>query len=94
MFLCSRAVCLQASLFFLGLKIEGIFRLSGAASEVSRLEQELNRPPHYGTDVDLSAFDIHAITSVVKAYLRKLPEPVVPRDLHGHFLHIAGKILV
>lgn len=73
----------------LGLHIEGIFRLSGAASEVHHLERALssNQPV---TDLNLAQYDIHAITGVVKKYLRRLPVPVIPYAYHDTFLQIAG----
>ncbi|KAL0080106.1 Rho GTPase activation protein [Phycomyces blakesleeanus] len=72
-----------------GLLVEGIFRLSGAASEVDSLELEFDRPPTYGKYLDLTHYDIHAITGVVKKYLRSLPNPVIPSAYHSRFLHYA-----
>lgn len=72
--------------------IEGLFRLSGAASDVRQLANEFDRPPYYGKHLDLSTYDIHTITGVVKKYLRALPEPVIPRHLHSRFLQTASSL--
>ncbi|KAL0085995.1 Rho GTPase activation protein [Phycomyces blakesleeanus] len=69
-----------------GLYFEGIFRLSGAASEVSRLQDAFDQPPTYGKYLDLTNYDIHSITSVVKKYLRNLPDSVIPMAVHEQFL--------
>lgn len=72
--------------------IEGLFRLSGAASDVRQLANEFDRPPYFGKHLDLSTYDIHTITGVVKKYLRALPEPVIPRHFHPRFLQIATSL--
>ncbi|KAI8372772.1 Rho GTPase activation protein [Radiomyces spectabilis] len=69
-----------------GLRTEGIFRLSGAASEVNQLQRDFDRPPTYGKYLDLTHHDIHAITGVVKKFLRNLPESVIPSAYHDRFL--------
>jgi hypothetical protein len=74
-----------------GLTIQGIFRLSGAAAEVDVLQREFDKPPSYGKYLDLSNYDIHAITGVLKKYLRSLPQPVIPRPYHDRFLMLVGK---
>ncbi|KAI9255662.1 Rho GTPase activation protein [Phascolomyces articulosus] len=69
-----------------GLRVEGLFRLSGAASDVRQLSQEFDM----GNSIDLSTYDIHAITGVVKKYLRSLPDPVIPHAYHNAFLRAAS----
>jgi hypothetical protein len=73
-----------------GLTIQGIFRLSGAAAEVDELQREFNKPPSYGKYLDLSKYDIHAITGVLKRYLRSLPQPVIPHPYHERYLMLLG----
>ena len=68
-----------------GLRVEGLFRLSGAASDVRQLSHEFDM----GNPIDLSTYDIHAITGVVKKYLRSLPNPVIPHAYHNAFLRTA-----
>ncbi|KAI7900972.1 Rho GTPase activation protein [Cokeromyces recurvatus] len=71
-----------------GLLIEGIFRLSGAAPEIDKLSLDFDKPPTYGKYLDLKNNDIHAITGVVKRYLRQLPEPVIPTSFHDNFIQL------
>lgn len=73
-----------------GLCVEGIFRLSGAASEVEQLQQEFDKPPTFGRYLDLSPYDIHAVAGVMKKYLRSLPEAVIPKALQDQFLDATG----
>ncbi|KAI8149601.1 Rho GTPase activation protein, partial [Fennellomyces sp. T-0311] len=57
-----------------------------AASDVRHLGRELDM----GNQIDLASFDIHAITGVVKKYLRSLPDPVIPHAFHSPFLSAAS----
>lgn len=75
-----------------GLFTEGIFRLSGAAPDVEQLQYDFDRPPTYGKYLDLKDKDIHAITGVVKKYLRQLPDPPIPVSSHERFIQFFGKI--
>lgn len=69
--------------------MEGIFRLSGATSEVISLENKINMSsPDQRKLIDLSDYDIHTLSSLVKKYLRELPEPVIPNSFHEQFQHI------
>jgi hypothetical protein len=69
-----------------GLNIEGIFRLSGSTSEVTWLENKINSSsPEDRKSIDTSIVDIHTLTSLVKKYLRELPEPVIPNAFHDKF---------
>ncbi|CAO3692672.1 unnamed protein product [Rhizopus stolonifer] len=69
-----------------GLLTEGIFRLSGSAPEIEQLCFDFDRPPTYGKYLDLKDKDIHAIASVVKKYLRQLPDPPIPILSHDKFI--------
>ncbi|CEP08294.1 hypothetical protein [Parasitella parasitica] len=71
-----------------GLCAEGIFRLSGSTSEVEDLHSSFDTPPTYGKYLDLEHNDIHAITGVVKKYLRHLPDPAIPTAVHDQFIQL------
>uniref|UniRef100_H2ZPS7 Rho-GAP domain-containing protein n=1 Tax=Ciona savignyi TaxID=51511 RepID=H2ZPS7_CIOSA len=60
-----------------GLSEEGLFRLPGHANEVKELQDSYDmgdRPVFPGTT------DVHTVASLLKGYLRELPEPVIPFD--------------
>ncbi|KAI9473572.1 MAG: Rho GTPase activation protein [Benjaminiella poitrasii] len=70
-----------------GLMTEGIFRLSGSVPEVDSLERIINScTPTERKLIDVSQYDIHALSSLVKRYLSKLPEPVIPVTFHEAIL--------
>ena len=65
---------------------EGIFRLSGSNLTIKALKDRFNQEG----DVDFLAedvyYDVHAIASLLKMYLRELPSSVLgPRELHMQF---------
>ncbi|EPY88458.1 myosin IXB isoform 2-like protein [Camelus ferus] len=66
-----------------GLYTEGLYRKSGAANRTRELRQALQTDP---TAVKLENFPIHAITGVLKQWLRELPEPLMTFAQYGDFL--------
>ncbi|KAI0066242.1 RhoGAP-domain-containing protein [Artomyces pyxidatus] len=69
-----------------GVEEEGLFRISGRASHVARLRSEFDT----GADWDMlecapGDLDPHAVSSVFKAYLRELPEPILTHALNPFF---------
>ncbi|KAJ8254349.1 hypothetical protein COCON_G00209610 [Conger conger] len=71
-----------------GLKEEGLFRLTAAASVVRRLKCCLDNG-----DIDHSEFscDPHAVAGALKSYLRELPEPLMTFELYNDWLKAAGE---
>ncbi|WFD24426.1 hypothetical protein MEQU1_003126 [Malassezia equina] len=62
---------------------EGIYRISGRSSHSSKLRALWEVP---GTDLNMADIgpadlDVHAVCSVLKMYLRELPEPLVPYEI-------------
>ncbi|PNS20558.1 hypothetical protein CAC42_6008 [Sphaceloma murrayae] len=74
---------------------EGIFRMSGSNLVIRGLKERFNTEG----DVHLLApgeqmYDIHAVASLLKLYLRELPSTILTRDLHLDFaacLELDGK---
>lgn len=70
---------------------EGIFRLSGSNVVVKALKERFNTEG----DVDFLAgdhyYDVHAVASLFKQYLRELPTTVLTRELHLDFLRVLGE---
>ncbi|KAK3559611.1 hypothetical protein QTP86_013555, partial [Hemibagrus guttatus] len=70
-----------------GLREEGLFRLTAAASVVKKLKSSLNAGM-----VDQAEFstDPHAVAGALKSYLRELPEPLMTFELYNEWFEAAG----
>lgn len=83
-----------------GLDMEGIYRISGGNSAISAIENAFaNFPQDQSTDekqiLKLDSVidgDINAVTSALKRYLRKLPDPIIPYHLYDLFIKICSTI--
>ncbi|GAA5856182.1 hypothetical protein JCM8547_000808 [Rhodosporidiobolus lusitaniae] len=64
-----------------GSKVPGLMQLQGEPGRVAKLIQIYDTPPDYGEHHDLSIESIHNVTSLLKRYLRDLPEPVLDQRL-------------
>ncbi|KAE8394893.1 hypothetical protein BDV23DRAFT_126874 [Aspergillus alliaceus] len=64
-----------------GMDMEGIYRKSGASSAIQTIRDGFERQPQ---DYDISDpdLDIHAVTSALKQYFRKLPNPLITFDVY------------
>ncbi|KAF5393202.1 hypothetical protein D9757_000536 [Collybiopsis confluens] len=77
--------CAQHLLLW-GVGEEGLFRLSGRPSHVSKLRQEFDTGADYNLqECSLGELDPHAVASVFKAFLRELPEPLLTHALLPYF---------
>lgn len=70
---------------------EGIFRLSGSSVVIKGLRDRFNNEGDFDFLADDTYYDVHAVASLLKLYLRELPASVLTRDLHLDFLHVLGK---
>jgi RalA-binding protein 1 len=68
---------------------EGIFRLSGSNIVIRGLRERFNTEGDVKL-LDGQYYDIHAVASLLKLYLRELPSSVLTRDLHLDFLKVLG----
>ncbi|KXJ21718.1 Rho GTPase-activating protein 44 [Exaiptasia diaphana] len=66
---------------------QGLFRMAGSAGRIRKLKAAFD----YGL-VDLAeyAVDVHAITGVVKLYLRELPDPLMTFALYEEWIKAAS----
>ncbi|KAF8892131.1 Rho GTPase activation protein [Infundibulicybe gibba] len=73
-----------------GLKSQGIYRLSGMTSKVANLRQRLDKDLE-AVDLDAPEWsgDINTIASVLKMWLRELPDPLLTTQLHQGFIDAA-----
>ncbi|PKY08822.1 chimaerin [Aspergillus campestris IBT 28561] len=64
-----------------GMDMEGIYRKSGAASAIQTIREGFEQSPQ---DYDISDpdLDIHAVTSALKQYFRKLPTPLITYEVY------------
>ncbi|XP_078532415.1 rho GTPase-activating protein 24 isoform X1 [Lissotriton helveticus] len=69
-----------------GLKEEGLFRLPGQANLVKELQDafDCGEKPSFDSNTD-----VHTVASLLKLYLRELPEPVIPFAKYEDFLSCA-----
>lgn len=79
-----------------GLDNEGIYRISGGNSAIVAIENAFaTLPPNPELDKkqvsklnDLLDGDINAVTSALKRYLRKLPDPLIPYSIYDRFIAV------
>ena len=67
---------------------EGIFRLSGSSIVIKGLRDRFNTQGDFDFLADGQYYDIHAVASLLKLYLRELPSTVLTRELHLDFLAV------
>ncbi|KAL2092186.1 hypothetical protein ACEWY4_011984 [Coilia grayii] len=72
-----------------GLNEEGIFRLPGQENQVKQFRDafDAGERPSFPSDTD-----VHTVGSLLKLYLRELPEPVVPWCQYQDFLDCSGQV--
>jgi hypothetical protein len=61
---------------------EGLFRLSGTFTRIKSLQDRLNSGDSFNADLNLTASDCHNVTSLLKQFLRNLPEPLLTFELY------------
>ncbi|KAI0966804.1 hypothetical protein F4678DRAFT_448216 [Xylaria arbuscula] len=67
---------------------EGIFRLSGSNVVIKQLRERFNQEGDVNIVTDETYYDIHAVASLLKLYLRELPTTILTRDLHMQFVAV------
>ncbi|KAH9897494.1 RhoGAP domain-containing protein [Xylariomycetidae sp. FL2044] len=67
---------------------EGIFRLSGSNVVIKQLRERFNTEGDVNLITDETYYDIHAVASLLKLYLRELPTTILTRDLHMQFVAV------
>ncbi|KAH9830027.1 Rho GTPase activation protein [Rhodofomes roseus] len=70
-----------------GLKSQGVYRIGGTMTKVAKLKERLDRDlDSVNLDAEEWSSDISNVTSVLKMWLRELPDPLLTIHLHGAFL--------
>ncbi|KAJ9076464.1 Rho GTPase activating protein [Entomophthora muscae] len=67
---------------------EGIYRLSGSSATIRMLRTKFDTEGDYGLVDSGVYYDVHAISGLLKLYLRELPSTVLTAELHRDFLQI------
>lgn len=70
---------------------EGIFRLSGSSVVIKSLKDRFNTEGDCDFLADEDFYDVHAVASLLKLYLRELPTTVLTRELHVNFIEVLGQ---
>ncbi|GMR37072.1 hypothetical protein PMAYCL1PPCAC_07267, partial [Pristionchus mayeri] len=71
-----------------GMRVKGIYRTCGVKSKVEEI-CELFEKSRSSTPVDLSSLHPMSLASVVKLYLRKLPQPLLTFALYDQWIAVA-----
>ncbi|XP_031460754.1 rho GTPase-activating protein 32-like, partial [Phasianus colchicus] len=66
--------------------VQGIYRLSGVASNIQRLRHEFESEQI----PELTIRDIHSVSSLCKMYFRELPNPLLTNQLYDKFSDAVG----
>ncbi|XP_070581128.1 rho GTPase-activating protein 44-like isoform X2 [Ptychodera flava] len=77
-------VCCEAIIQF-GLEEEGLFRIAGSSSKVKKLKASFDLGVMDDADFGDPAH-VHAVTGVLKQYLRELPEPLMTFALYDEWV--------
>ncbi|KAI0642328.1 GTPase activating protein [Trametes meyenii] len=73
-----------------GLDTQGVYRIGGTHSKVLKLKERLDRDlDSVNLDADEWSSDISNVTSVLKLWLRELPDPLFTSSQHADFLEAA-----
>lgn len=74
-----------------GMDIEGIYRKTGGSGQVKIIQEGFDKTEDY--DISDPGLDITAVTSVLKQYFRKLPNPLLTFDIYDRVLESTSKFL-
>jgi Rho-type GTPase-activating protein 1/2 len=69
--------------------VEGIYRKAGGASQVQTIKDGFESPPNpqqIAIDISDPDLDIHAISSTLKQYFRRLPNPLITYEVYDKLL--------
>ncbi|KAF9786398.1 RhoGAP-domain-containing protein [Thelephora terrestris] len=73
-----------------GIEAMGIYRISGTLVKVNKLKEKLDKDLNsVDLDADEWSGDINNVASVLKLWLRELPDPLMTYELHNGFLEAA-----
>ncbi|XP_063706527.1 rho GTPase-activating protein 21 isoform X3 [Culicoides brevitarsis] len=69
-----------------GLSIVGIYRIPGNTAAIAQLTEQVNRGMDDQTLNDPRWEDVNVVSSLLKSFIRNLPEPILPLDTYNRFI--------
>lgn len=75
-----------------GMDVEGIYRKTGGSSQVKVIQDGFENSVDYD-DISDPDVDIIAVTSALKQYFRKLPNPLITFEVYDRVIASKGKVL-
>lgn len=72
---------------------EGIYRKGGSSSAVVRLLEALRRDA-WATQITRGSYSEHDVATVLRRFLRDLPEPLIPPNVHDDLCRIIGELYI
>ncbi|XP_015832931.2 unconventional myosin-IXa isoform X2 [Tribolium castaneum] len=66
---------------------EGIYRKSGVSSKIKELKSKMDENPD---EVDFEKYQVHVLASVLKCFLREMPEPLLTFECYENFITAAN----
>uniref|UniRef100_A0A6P7GBY4 Unconventional myosin-IXb-like isoform X7 n=1 Tax=Diabrotica virgifera virgifera TaxID=50390 RepID=A0A6P7GBY4_DIAVI len=70
-----------------GLYAEGIYRKSGVSSKIKELKNRMDENPE---EVEFERYQVHVLASVLKSFLREMPEPLLTFECYENFITAAN----
>ncbi|EJW85782.1 RhoGAP domain-containing protein [Wuchereria bancrofti] len=76
-----------------GFQEKGLFRVSGNNNRIRRLKAAFDAHQINNSSLEIAEYinDPHSVCSVLKCYLRELPEPLMTHTLHSDWVFIAKR---
>ncbi|KAM4535585.1 GEM-interacting protein isoform 1-T1 [Fundulus diaphanus] len=81
--------CCTSEIESRALSVQGVYRVSGSKPRIQKLCQTFETQKD---QVDLSDLSPHDITSILKHFLKELPEPLLTFDLYNGFIGVGKTI--
>lgn len=66
---------------------EGLYRKPGVSSKVKELKQKMEEEKE---EVNFAQYQVHVLGSVLKCFLREMPEPLLTFECYENFIRVAG----
>ncbi|XP_050309561.1 unconventional myosin-IXa-like isoform X2 [Anthonomus grandis grandis] len=70
-----------------GLYTEGIYRKSGVKSKITEVRNQMDQSPD---NVEFDKYQVHVLASVLKTFLREMPDPLLTFEYYENFIRAAN----